>query len=143
MTFIKILFLGKAVLLTLEPVSIDEQLLLELDNSVSAITTGATLRINVSSMFDEIGIQKLGYIKSLKTLNDYFSQGSVTTELLSEDENITIKLDIMSFSLTNDGADLVLSSSEGIPVDVEFNRIHIMTKVPLYDVTITWKNHLE
>jgi len=139
-TFFKILFLAKAVLLTPEPIVIDEKLLLTLDDSVSAITTGASLRIDVSNMFEEIGIQKRGYIESLEILNDYFPQDSVTTDLLSEEKDVVVNLDVISFALTNDGATIDLSSSVGVPVGVEFDSIRIVTKVRLNDVMITWKN---
>jgi hypothetical protein len=138
--FFKILFLAKSVLLTSSFITINDQLLLKLDDSVSAISSGASLEINVSSMFEGVGIKELGIIESRKVLKDYFSQGSVEADLIGEDENIVISLDIMSFSLEDAAATLVLSSAAGVPTGVNINRIKIRASVPLNKVTITWKN---
>jgi len=53
LTFIKILFLSEALLLTVEPISISSSYTLSLEKELNVITEGANLQIEVSKFLKE------------------------------------------------------------------------------------------
>lgn len=137
--FLKILFLAKVIVLTPEPITINEQIVIELKSPIKAITSGANIEIDVSHLSKEAGIKEVGIIESRKLLGDLLPEGSVKAKLLSE--NKTVILNHMNFALSNNEAKLILSSNSGVPVDTEFNGVEIVTGIPLNKVKVVWKNH--
>ena len=136
--FLKILFYAKSILLTPQVIDIDGELSIDLNPPVSAITKGAAVVIDVSSISDEIGTKGLGIKKSREFLNKLLPKGSVFAKL--QNKNDTVVLDRMAFALGNSDAKLILSAENGVPTGVDFNTLDIVSNVPLERVTVTWKN---
>lgn len=137
-TFLKILFLSKTVLLTINPVTFIGEYELSPKEPLVAITSGASIQIDISNFAPNISIEDAGIVESRELLKNLIPEGSVKAILYSEES--TVVLDNSEFALLNDGAMLILSSNKGIPVDVEFKKVKIVSDVKLKDVNIYWKN---
>jgi hypothetical protein len=137
--FFLILFLAKSVAITPEPINISNGVTFHLAEPVSAITSGAHLRIDVSGSLARHKDVK-GVVNILQLLEEEFPQGSITGALTTA-EGDTIILDRLSGSTDGLDAELILASSVRMPADIEFTEITLNSSVELIGVTITWRNH--
>lgn len=138
MNFIKILIFSKTVLLTTNPVAFVGEYEIHPEQPVTAITSGASLQIDLSDHASGISIREKGILEARKLLRELVPEGGVEAMLYGEENSVL--LDDTNFSLSNDGATLILSSKEGVPVDVEFQTIRISSRIELRNIEIYWKN---
>ena len=138
--FFLILFFSKTVLLTPDPINIHDETFLVPQEPVTAITNGASLRIDVSNLHKDLGIKRGGLTESRVILKKLIPSGSVKAELHSKGEVVTLNQE--SYSIFNDGAELVLSSEAGIPTNIAFHKIKIISLVNLDGVKISWRNFM-
>ncbi len=136
-TFFLILFLSKSVILTPDPISVgDGEVELSLGENISAITTGATLQIDVSTMIDLDS--KSGVVQIRKVAEAQFPSGTISA-ILVNDENSMIPLTYFGGILVNDGS--VRLSLEGkIPLETEWNKVVLKSDLELREVSIVWLN---
>lgn len=132
--FFTILFFGKLILLTPNPVTIDDSFELMLDDSIVAINRGANLQIDVSSMIKVATISE-----TRQAVSSRFPNGCVWAVLHSASGEIA--LENIGPSVSEDTVRMILFSESGIPVDTDFSRIEIHSCVTMTDVDIYWKNH--
>ena len=135
--FFLILFLGKTVILTPTPISVgSEEVNISLSENISAITTGATLQIDVTAMID---LESQSDVIKIRTdAETQFPKGAITATL-SHSQESEIKLTYHGGLLVND--DRVRLSLEGnIPLNTEWDRIKIQSDVELQNVTVIWVN---
>ena len=137
--FFLILFFAKSLLLTPEPIDIEAEVTLQLAEPVSAVTSGAHLRIDVTHSI--AGSVELPNVEAvLDYLAERYPDGSVTATLTTGSGEQAI-LERVSGSTGGERAELIVSSSSGIQTDVDFSEVKIATKTPLQSVTVTWQNH--
>ena len=136
--FFLILFFAQSIVITAEPIDIKNSVILRLANPVSAITSGAHVRIDVTNSID--GTVDFSEIVSvLDYLKKQFPAGSVTAILTASNEEKLV-LDNVNGSTNGENAELILSSSSGVPTNVEFSELEIESSSELIGVTVTWQN---
>lgn len=139
-TFIKILLLGKVMLLTPEPTSFENRCVeILLDDPVKAITSGASIQIDVSEMFS----WKEG--ESIKGLRSRIARAiptrSISADLYSLEGEGTRLLYYGHQLISRKDVVLSLQSSDGVPIDRQFQRVKVCTDLQLTNVKILWKNY--
>lgn len=137
--FFLILFLGKSLVLTPMPIDLADEVTLELGAPVSAVTSGAHLRIDVTRSVPS-SIDLADVVDVLDYLAGQFPAGSVTATLTS-DTGAAQVLDEIGGSSDGKTAELIVSSAAGVPTGIDFSRLKIVTTVPLTAVTVTWQNY--
>lgn len=135
-----ILFFSKWVLLTPQAVDISTELVLTPDKPLTAITSGAGVHIDLSDFAAGVGIKKTGIPESKSILREMIAPESVRGYLFTDAGEQTL-LDKAFFSLENDQAWMVLTASSGIPTDLEFVTLSILSSVELRHVRVYWKNY--
>jgi hypothetical protein len=137
--FFLILFFAESVLLTPQPVDIEGEVTLQLAEPVSAITSGANVRIDVTgNIVDTVDLSNA--VAVLDYLAQRYPDGSVTATLTTDRGEKTI-LERVSGSTSGEKAELVVSSSSGVQTDIDFSELRIASTTPLRAVTVTWQNH--
>lgn len=137
--FFLILFFAESVLLTPEPVDIEGEVTLQLAEPVSAITSGANVRIDVTgNIADTVDLSNA--VAVLDYLAEQYPDGSVTATLMTDNGNRAL-LERVSGSTSGEKAELVVSSSSGVQTGVDFSEVEIASTTPLRAVTVTWQNH--
>jgi len=137
--FFLILFFAEAIALTDEPIDISDRVSFNLAKPISAITSGAHVRIDVTkSLAGTVDFSSI--VSVLESLKMQFPNGSVTAVLTTSNGEETI-LDQVSGSTIGEDAELILSSSSGVPTGVEFYKLEINSSRKLVGVTVVWQNH--
>ena len=137
--FFLILFLGNSLALTPTPIDIVDEVTLELGAPVSAVTSGAHLRIDVARSVPS-SIEPDAVVDVLDYLAGQFPAGSVTATLTTDTGEAQI-LDKVGGSSDGKTAELTISSSTGVPTGIDYSELTIVTAVPLEGVTVTWQNY--
>lgn len=135
--FFLILFLGETVILTPTPISIgSEEISISLSENISAITIGATLQIDVTTM---INFESKPDVIQIRTdAETQFPKGAITATLSnSKDSEITLTYH-GGLLVNDDRVRLVLEGS--VPLKMEWDRIKITSDVELQNVTVMWVN---
>ena len=137
--FLQILFFAKSLLLTPEPVDIEGEVTLQLAEPISAITSGAHVRIDVTGSIPS-SVDLSNVVAVLDYLAERYPDGSVTATLITRSGEQAI-LERVSGSTGGERVELIVSSSSGTETDVDFSEMKIVTTTPLRGVTVTWQNH--
>jgi hypothetical protein len=138
--FFLILFFSKWVALTPQPIDIQHEIVLSPDKPVTAITGGAGVHIDLGDFAPTVGIKRVGIEESIRILNEMIPPESVSGYLITG-EGQRLLLDKAFFSLENDRAWMVLTSSSGIPTGPEFVTLSIRSSVEIRGVSVYWKNY--
>jgi hypothetical protein len=138
--FFLILFFSKWVALTPQPIDIEYEIVLNPEKPLTAITGGAGVHIDLGDFAPAVGIKRVGIEESMRILNEMIPPERVSGYLLTGDGQ-RISLDKAYFSLENDQAWMVLTSSSGIPTGPEFVTLSIRSSVEIRGVSVYWKNY--
>ncbi len=145
MTFLKLLFFSKVILLT--PVPVDLHVganTIPLPEPIEAISPGASVEIDVTSLVNP-GMER-DLIKDLLTLDDkikkLFSGETIVALLVSEEGERAELIHHGGYTIGKTDVRISLLNKDGMPVDVEFIFLQINTTLPMKDVRIYWKNHV-
>lgn len=137
--FLLILLFAKTVLLTPYPVSFESELEIAPAKPLKAITSGAEIQIQVTSM---IAVDRgVGILKLQDAITEAFPSGTINAHLFSKSGKEIVLGYNGFFSFAKNDVWLTLSKEGGMPTNMEFVKIVIESKVPLKDVNIYWKNH--
>jgi predicted transcriptional regulator len=138
--FIIILFFSKTILLTPSAINIDkgEKYVINLNESISAITTGANIQIDVSNMIIKDTL-KINLIETRRIVSDMFDKGSIQAVLISENDKIMLTYQGENF-INEKNIRLVLSANK-VPIGVDFSAIEITSDVKLEQIEVFWKNY--
>lgn len=139
--FFLILFFSKTVLLTTAPIDLFGEKILVPDESLNAITQGASIQIDVSDYIAHSNLTGGGLVENQKQLNELIPQGSMKAILFGTDGSQK-QLDHIGFSWSPNDTRVVLTSTSGIPTDREFNKVIITSCVNLKSVRVYWKNYV-
>jgi len=137
--FFLILFLGKSVLLTPTPIDLVDAVTLEFGEPVSAVTSGAHLRIDVTHSVPR-SIDLANVVGVLDYLATQYPDGSLTATLTANTGEVQF-LEHVGGSSDGKTAELTVSSSKGVPTGIDFSELKIVTSAPLPAVTVTWQNY--
>lgn len=137
--FIFILLFGKTVLLTNIPVDIQDTSSISLEKPISALTPGASIQIDVSSMIKYEPKSNIADFR--KKIEEMFPPQSIQATLVSiGGENVILKYN--GASMFNEKQVLIsLYSDIGVPKSTEFNRIQISSATKLRSVKLLWMNY--
>ncbi|WP_440903380.1 hypothetical protein ACMZOO_10965 [Catenovulum sp. SX2] len=136
--FLKILFLSKFVLLTPDPVTIQEQYTFTLKEPISAMNYHARLSIDVTGMLNDI--KGTGIINELDILESRFPQGSVIVYLKESNTGAKLTLNELSYSTSSDSLELSVKYPKDAELDRNYDTVTIYSKVLLEDVLVGWAN---
>lgn len=132
--FFTILFFGKVVLLTPQPVTFEDHLEIVLNEPIAAVTRGASLQVEVTSMIEVTGV-----IETREAVDDRFPEDCVRAILHGSDSQV--ELWRMGTRVSNDRVQIGLYSDSGVPIDTEFSRIEVFSCAQMTDVDVYWSNH--
>lgn len=140
LNFLIILLFSKTILLTPNFIDIDkgDNYVLNLNESISAITSGATIQIDVSEMV-LTGGKKMDILEIHRAVLGMFTGYSIEAELIGERGGITLTYQ-GSILVNNDSAILVLSGND-VQTGIEFGAVAIKTNAKLERIKIHWKNY--
>lgn len=138
--FFLILFFSKTLLLTPDPVTISKEMGFHPSEPLSAITTGASIIIDVTNMLPNVNIGSSGIVESRRLIRERIPPRNIRARLIAEDETEVI-LSVFGTSLTHDSAWVTLSSRTGVPTDLEFKKVIIESATELNDVVVYWRNY--
>ena len=137
--FFLMLFLAKSIAITTEPIDIIGNVNLSLAEPVSAITSGANVRIDITNSL-EGKIDLSNIVSVLDYLKAQYPNGSVKA-ILTTSTGERVILENVSGSTNGENAELVISSSSGLQTGIEFSKLEIESSKKLLGVSITWQNH--
>jgi hypothetical protein len=139
MTFLRILIFAKIVLLTPEPIDLFGEVELKLRESLTAITKGASIEINISSLITKP--RQEGILEFRRRLREVFPPGTIEATMISKDKRqVTLHYNGASAYSGNEVI-LILDADGGVPTDVEFEKLIITSRINLKSVTVSWKNY--
>ena len=139
-TFLLILIFGKSILLTPHHIDIKNEIVFELTESISAITSGAYIEIDVTK---NIQYSKKSDISQFrKRVQDLYPPKTIEA-ILVEKDGFETKLRYMDQNIMfNDQETLLtLTSEEGFSIDKEFVKIQILSEREIKNALITWINY--
>ena len=139
-TFLLILFFSKTIPLTTEPVTIISEMTIHPDEPLSAITKGASVKIDISKMLPNANVKSSGILEAQALIEERIPYRSTRARLITEDDT-EITLSDYGIALSNDGAWYSLSARNGVPTDLEFTKVIIESSVELHDVQVFWRNY--
>lgn len=139
-TFLLILFFSKTVPLTTDPVTISGEMAFQPSETLSAITRGASIQIDVTKMLPQANIEASGIQGAQRLIEERIPAYGTRARLISDD-GTEIVLNDYGIALSHEGGWVSLSSRTGVPTDLEFTKVIIESSVELTDVTIYWRNY--
>ena len=137
--FFLILFFAKSIVITPEPIDIVGDVTFELAEPISAITSGAHVRIDVSRSLPG-NLDASDPVAVLDYLSGHFPDGSIRAILTAESGQSEI-LERVSGSSDTTNAELIVSSPAGVETGVDFSKLTIESTIRLNGITVVWQNH--
>jgi hypothetical protein len=138
--FVLILLFGKTVLLTPAPIDLFGDVQLGPEKPLSAITDGAIIEIDVSSMI-KIRAQE-GLLDFVARVKRDFPAGTIEAKLISANGQIVRLRNTDSFAMGKDRVMLDLSAEGGVvPTDVKFDKVIVSSSIRLKSVKVMWRNY--
>lgn len=136
--FFLILFFSKTILLTPEPIDLHGRLELVPDKPIEAITSGAGIQVDVSSM--AAWNAKEDILVFRKKLSDIFPPGTINAKLVGKGKGVTLSYQ-GNHQFNKDNVMLSLYAENGMPTGVEFTKVIIESSIELDGVKVYWKNY--
>jgi len=136
-TFIKILFLSEALLLTAEPISISDSYTLVLKKELNVITEGASLQIEISKFLKEKEIERNYFTTGI---SDIIPPKSITADMYYKNKKIITLTLSKGIGFSKEKIFIYLTNSKEINSDMKFDKIIIRTKLELKHISLTWLN---
>lgn len=139
MEFLRILLLGKTVLLTPAPIDLFGEVELNLQEPLTAVTTGASIEINISSMITKP--RQEGILEFRRRIKEAFPPGNIEATLTGKDtQPVMLRYDGAS-AYSEHEVILILNADGGVPTGFEFERLIVTSRIKLKSVTVSWKNY--
>lgn len=133
--FLLILFFSKFILLTPVPISLSEEwVFVAPDKPITAITGGASIRIDISNYIND----KM----SFEEVKSKFPNGSIKGKLISDNGTI-IELENKYSSHNQNQVMLILDANEPIPLKVKFTKVALKSLQPIEKINVYWRNYAQ
>ena len=137
--FFIILFFGKTVLLTPTPIDIEDMVTIKPDKTISAITRGASLQIDVSETIRRDPNERVDEFRD--RVKNLYPPGSIKAELVDKSGGV-FYIEYSGYMQSNkDSTVLLVNANDNTPTDKEFVKLTLSTKVVLKNVNLVWKNY--
>ncbi|NOS76177.1 MAG: hypothetical protein HOP36_16895 [Methyloglobulus sp.] len=138
MTFFRILLFSKVMLLTPEPIDIFGVAEFKLKQPLTAITTGARIEINISSMIEP---RQAGRSELERRIKSEFPVGSIEATLIGKDkQQVRLRYDA-NYAYSQNEVELTLAADGGVPINIEFEKLIIVSRIKLKSVLVSWRNY--
>lgn len=134
-----ILFFSQTVLLTPEPVDLDGIMKLTPEKPLEAITHGASLQIDVSSMI--AWREKENILSFRSRLTALFPPGSIEAELIGKDNESILLHYEGEHQFNRNSVMLSLYADDRVPTNLEFKQVILKSYIELKGVQVYWKNY--
>ena len=135
--FFLILFFSKTILLTPDPINLHGRLELAPDKPIEAITSGASIQVDVSSMVGWNGKEDILVFR--KKISDLFPLGTIKAKLVGKGKEVTLSYH-GDHQFNKDHVMLSLYADNGVPSSVEFTKVIIESSIELNGIKVYWKN---
>jgi hypothetical protein len=137
--FLRILFFGHVVLITPQPVDLYGTVEFSLEEPVAAITTGATLEVDVSSMIAKPREEPIAAFR--QRVDAMFARGAIEATLFGAND-VSVHMQYNgNHAYSDTGVTLLLESADDVPTGVEFTRLEVSSQMTLKSVTLSWRNY--
>ncbi len=137
-TFFLLLFFSSNSLLTESYVTIkDNTHIINIKKPISAITDGASLLIDISSMIPDIENKSITQLR--KDVINIFESFIITAKLIGKTNNVTLAYSGHSM-ITNKQVFLTLESNKNLSKLGKWSKVIISSSKELTDVKVYWKN---
>ncbi len=137
--FFLILLFAKSVLLTQSPIDVYGSFVLDFEEPIKAITPGASIQIDVSSMISYSSNEDIRTFR--KKLLKLFPKNIIRGKLITKNGQ-KVLITYHGDHLFNKKEVLIsLYADDGIPLDKEFENLELESKIQLTSVYIYWKNY--
>ncbi len=133
-----ILLFHKTVVLTPGLVDLEAPVVLTPPERLEAITPGAHLLVDVSSMIVWRNMEPVDAAR--ERCRERFAPGSISAVLRSDESEDVVLTWEGATAIGDASVELLLAADGGVPVGVEFTDVVFESETPLRDVRITWKN---
>lgn len=133
---LKIMILGKWLILTPLPITLDSSITsIDFEEPVKAVSSGAHIRLDVSDVINEVDFEK----KSEKVAKE-FSDGCIRVVLVSEDQSMVMNKQGTSFGKEKI-VHLQFFHEGGLSTEDQFTAVRISSCKPIKNVSVIWANY--
>jgi len=139
MEFVRLLFLAKTILLTPAPIDIFGEIELKPAKPLTAITAGASIEIDVSSMIKKHKGEDI--IQFRRKVEETFPASMVEAKLISVSRQELILSYRGDCAYSENAVLLILRAEGGVPIDIAFQTLVVRSRKKLEAVTVSWKNY--
>ena len=141
LNLIKILLFSQTITLTPLPILLKqgESHEIKLTNSISAITSGAHIRIDISAMKPD-DANDFSSIKSW--VEKSFKEYDIIAEISNTESGDNINIFYLGgFSWNGEKVHLKLNPTTGFPINANYNKLIVSSNVELKNVYLLWQNY--
>lgn len=139
-TFLKIFFLGKVILLTPVPLDVGNRWLeLKLDKPLSVVTSGASLEVRISRQHYLFNKTK-GFNEIYDVAKTALPEGTIVAELIDKNGN-KINLSRRVLSISNDYVSYGITANVPLLSSTIFNGLKIKSNISIEGVKVYWRNY--
>ncbi|WP_290421038.1 hypothetical protein [Massilia sp. YIM B02769] len=135
-----ILFFGSVTYIGESPTDINAGINdFQLQRPISAITSNASIQIDVTSMLPASEITIHG---SREWFNNHFAKGCVKAVLYAKGNPVpAVVLDEQGIGYSSGEVKLILSNSLAMPLKQEFSKLTLTSCKPMSNVSVSWQNY--
>lgn len=134
-----VIFFGGSVYLTPEPIDLHGRYEIVRVKPIEALTAGASLGIDVSSVIKDYGKGNDVWTLS-RRVERLIPPGSVEAVLVGDGVEVVLRYK-GHFRYNNTGIWVTLEADEGVPTGVDFTKVVIDSDVELKGVRVIWRNY--
>ncbi len=138
-TFFILLFFSKVILLTPDPIILDGVVTFVPEKPLTAITTGASIQIDISSIIIKDKIE--GIEEFRQRVKNKFPPHAIEAKLIQKNGDELLLSHTGGCLFNHESTRLSLYPESGVPTDMEFVKVVVKSKIKMEGVTIHWKNH--
>ena len=135
---ILIIIFGKTIMLTPEYIDLEDSITLVPEENLAAITTGASLQIDVTKSITKRKGEEISDFR--KKLTQLYPPYSIKASLIEENGDLINLTYSGGYLINNNKTLLSLSSGSGIPTDKEYSKVILKSDIPIKNVLVSWKN---
>lgn len=137
--FLLALLFSKVILLTPHPVSVEGRIELVPAEPLTAISSGAELEIDVTSMVPNESKKRL--FEFWDKAEAAFPAGVISAELVDRAGHVVSLKYQGHSSISNDDIRLILDNGGEISTKAEYVKVVIDSRIPLKNVSVYWRNY--
>lgn len=139
--FLKLFFFAKLILLTPNPIDIEDNKVVQLQEPISALNSQGHIQIDVTSMMPSVSEVEVS--RKFELLSERFPQNSISVRLLNTSTGDSVELSKISYAANSEQYLVYIISESGLATELEFDEVQIQSSISLRRVTLYWRNALK